>query len=159
AEGHGISIERLSDDFLSSAGENSGVLATGCEAASLFKREDRYYALFDSCCCFCPQGSGARVYSATSPMGPYALHGNINRDEHTTPIIPAQQTHIAQLPSASGDVFIWMGDLWGSRPDGIKGHDLQHWSSPMVFRPDGTIEPLKREESWSFVLRSAAVGR
>lgn len=156
AEGHAVSVERLTEDFLASAGENSGVLATGCEAASLFKREGVFYALFDSCCCFCPQGSGARVYSATEPLGSYTLRGNINRDEHGTPIVAAQQTHVAQLPTASGEVFIWMGDLWGSRPDGVKGHDLQYWSSPMVFLPDGSIAPLKREDLWTFLLPSAA---
>ncbi len=149
---HGISIEKLSEDFLSSTLEGTGILAEGCEACSLFKREGRYYALFDDCCCFCPQGTGARVYSATSPFGPYTLLGNINRKVDGTPTIPAQQTHVAQIPSTDGMQYLWMGDRWGSRPDGIKGHDFQYWSSPLKFRQDGSIEPLQFESEWSIEL-------
>ncbi len=139
---HGISIEKLSGDFLSSTQEGTGILAEGCEACAMFQRDGKYYAMFDDCCCFCPQGSGARVYSASSPLGPYTLCGNINRKEDGTPTIPAQQTHVAQIPGANGMQYIWMGDRWGSRPDGIKGHDFQYWSSPLKFRADGTIESL-----------------
>lgn len=142
---HGISIEKLSDDYMSSTLEGTGLLAEGCEACAMFKRDGKYYALFDDCCCFCPQGTGAKVFTATSPLGPYTQSGNINRKEDGTPVIAAQQTHVAQIPSPQGMQYLWMGDRWGSRPDGIKGHDFQYWSSPMKFRPDGTIEPLKFE--------------
>jgi hypothetical protein len=35
-----------------------------------------------------------------------------------------------------------MGDRWGSRPDGIKGHDFQYWSRPLEFEADGMIKQL-----------------
>jgi hypothetical protein len=143
---HGISIEKLTEDFLSSTLEGTGILAEGCEACAMFKRDGKYYVLFDDCCCFCPQGTGARVYSASAPLGPYTLLGNINRKKKDgTPTIPAQQTHVAQIPSKNGMQYLWMGDRWGSRPDGIKGHDFQYWSSPLKFLPDGTIETLRFE--------------
>ncbi|TWT47470.1 family 43 glycosylhydrolase [Botrimarina hoheduenensis] len=145
--GHSISIEKLTPDWLSSTEENSGVFASGCEAASMFKRGDRYYALFGPNCCFCPEGSGARVFVANNPLGPYQEIGDINRDETGRVTIPAQQTHIARLPGSKGDQYLWMGDLWGSRADGVKGHDLQHWSEPLVFSPDGSIAKLKRSGS------------
>ncbi len=75
-----------------------------------------YYAVFDVCCCFCPEGSGAQVYVAEMPLGPYTLRGNINRDAKGRPIIAAQQTFVAQLPTSQGTAYIWMDDRWGSRP-------------------------------------------
>lgn len=68
---------------------------------------------------------------------------------HLPVIIPAQQTFVAQIPTAKGTVYIWMGDLWGSRPDGVKGHDFQYWSSPLQFDEAGMIQPLRWEDSWT----------
>jgi len=148
-ENHGVSIEKLAPDYLSSTGENGGILATGCEACSLFRRDGTYYALFDGCCCFCPAGSGARVYTASAPLGPFTLQGNINRDDTGAVIVPAQQTHVAMIPTTDGTDYIWMGDLWGSRTDGVKGHDLQYWSRPLRFDPKGGIERMHWEDAWS----------
>ena len=148
-QGHAIRIERLTPDFLGSTGEASEVLGTGSEAPTLFRRGKTYYALFDLCSCFGIDGSGARVLTATSPLGPYVFRSNINRDSTGTPIIAAQQTYVARLPGPEGDVYMWMGDRWGSRPDGIKGHDLQYWASPLRFLPDGSIAPLQVDLTWS----------
>ena len=146
AEGHGISIEKLSEDYLSSTLKNSGIIEKGVEACALFKRNGLYYALFDRTCCFCPEGTGARVYTGVSPFGPFEYRGNINRIDDRI-IIPAQQTHVAAVPSAAGVQFIWMGDMWGSTTDGIKGHDFQYWSSPLQFDADGMIAPLVWENT------------
>ena len=152
AKNHAVSVEKLAPDYLSSTLENSGIIAENCEAAAMIKTNNLYYAFFDNCCCFCPQGTGARVYTADSPLGPYTLRGNINRHDNDQVIIPAQQTHIAAIPTPSGKKFIWMGDLWGSRPDNIKGHDLQYWSSPLIFNEDGSIQKLKNDPSWTIQL-------
>jgi hypothetical protein len=64
ADKHSISIEKPASDYLSSTLQNRGFLASGCEAPALFKRQKRYYALFDKCCCFCSEGSGAQVWVA-----------------------------------------------------------------------------------------------
>ena len=290
---HQVSIERLSTDYLSSTLENGGFLAKHCEAGSMFKREGRYYLLTDYTCCFCGEGSGARVYISDNPLNGYEQHGNINRypgipqpqlsdgkmdrfgnlqldpnhgllvqseqpfdaleltfawrnyrshcqpdnkelrhpddllpnlhffyrtdslevhepiaensyqrmtltyqlptdqyreirfklfpsavdqyelievramrnevpvKERTEvfelgkgqpPIIPAQQTHIMELETTHGTQYIWMGDLWGSRPDNIKGHDQQYWSAPLQFKPDGSIERLAWTGQWSVKL-------
>lgn len=143
ASGHAISIEKLTPDYLGSTRESSGVLANGSEACSLFKRGNLYYAVFDACCCFCPEGSGAQVWVAEKPLGPYKQRGNINRDPTGRPIIAAQQTFVAQLPTRRGAAYIWMGDRWGSTPDGVKGHDFQYWSAPLEFTNDGSILPLQ----------------
>jgi beta-xylosidase len=152
-QGHAIRIEKLTADFLGSTGEVSEVLARGCEAPALFRRGDLYYALFDTACCFCPQGSGARVYTARQPLGPYTFQGNLNRDAQDRPIIAAQQTYVARLPGPQGDVYLWMGDRWGSRPDGIKGHDFQYWSAPLAFAAEGKIQPLTFTAEWRTALR------
>lgn len=153
---HSIRVEHLAADYLSSTGEVSPVLSQGCEAPSLFRRGASYYAVFDETCCFCTEGSGARILAAPNPMGPYKEIGNINRSADGKPTIPAQQTFIATLPTPDGPVLIWMGDEWNSRPDGIKGHDLQYWGPPLRFNPDGSIEPLSKTASWSVSVQAGS---
>jgi hypothetical protein len=145
---HAIWIERLTPDFLGSTGEVSDVLGKGCEAPALFRRGDRYYALFDSTCCFCPAGSGARVFTSSSPLGPYTQQPNINRDANQKPIVSGQETFVARIPTSEGIAFIWMADRWGSRPDGLKGHDFQFWSAPLRFTSDGSIAPIENVAEW-----------
>lgn len=155
-QGHAVRVERLTPDYLGSTGETSEVLATGCEAPALFRRGGLYYALTDSACCFCARGTGARVFTATAPLGPFTYRGNINRDAADKPVIAAQQTYVARLPGPDGDAYVWLGDRWVSRPDGIKGHDLQYWSAPLQFLPDGGIAPLANLPGWSTQLRLGA---
>jgi len=166
-QNHHIYIERLTDDLLNGTGEVCGPIAVNCEAPDLFRQGDLYYALFDNTCCFCPAGSGVRVYTASSPLGPFTYRGNINRrhdadprqiqsfDDDTEPgegrcdvIIPAQQAHVTRLPTTDGDRLIWIGDRWGSADDGVKGYDYTYWSSPLEFEPDGMIRRLRWEPSW-----------
>jgi hypothetical protein len=154
-QGHAVRVEKLSGDFLSSTGEASPILAKGCEAPALFRQNDAYYALFDSTCCFCAQGSGARVYKAASPLGPYTQLGNINRDAGSVPVIHAQQTYVATIPTVDGPALLWMADRWGSRPDRIKGHDFQYWS-PLRVSDDGMIAPLVETPQWSLSVRIGA---
>jgi hypothetical protein len=47
-------------------------------------------------------------------------------------------------------VYIWTGDGWGLRPDGVKGHDFQFWSAPLTFVADGSLAPLRWVGEWSF---------
>lgn len=77
-----MSIEKLTDDFLYSTGQNAscGGKFDGTvypeyfvEAPAMFKRKDLYYALFGHCCCFCYQGSGVIVHTASHPMGPWTV--------------------------------------------------------------------------------------
>lgn len=67
-------------------------------------------------------------------------------------IIPAQQTCVMEVPFKNGVQYIWMGDLWGSRPDNIKGHDFQFWSKPLEFLPDGTIKQLEWVDEYTLEL-------
>jgi hypothetical protein len=309
--GHKGSVEKLSDDYLSSTLQNGGFITENCEAGAIFKHNNSYYLLTDYTCCFCTQGSGARVYVSDNPMNGYKLRNNINRypgsfspflvddnkspnqytilkrlsdsifspvqinlpakqtinqleiyqftgnrqgvcgdtlaakvhDEIKTcgfdvfteqndsfiklpvkstvektsvynithiffdsisvssilikpdptypyneifineiemyngrqkispakinasafildinpllakPVVPAQQTFVMPLETENGIQFIWMGDLWGSASDNIKGHDYQYWSSPLIFKPNGDIEPIRWVDEWKVVIR------
>lgn len=77
--GHRGSVERLRADYLSSTLENGGFITEDCEAGAMFKREGKYYLLTDKTCCFCTQGSGARVYVSNNPLKGYVQRNNINR--------------------------------------------------------------------------------
>jgi len=75
-----ITIEELTPDFLGVTGRifdgfRGNQSEWGWEAPVLFKRKGLYYLLAGPMCCFCYQGSGIRVYTATSPLGPYTYQG------------------------------------------------------------------------------------
>lgn len=304
-QNHKVSVEKLSDDYLSSTMENGGLISEHMEAGTMFKKDGNYYLLTDYTCCFCNYGSGARVYISNNPLKGYTLTTNINRypGRHTAllndgvtrgtiyetlmknedgfdaaevnfnekqnidkvmlhvftgnrpencgdvnnprvhpeiktpeldifaweydrwkkidvesqnvsksalkekiqlefkpklsnrfkivpvqietnlyvneielfdetvsknseghffitgpkipqkPIIPAQQSYVMKLDTVNGDKFIWIGDLWGSASDNVKGHDYQYWSAPLQFRPDGTIKSMQWADRWSFELK------
>jgi len=154
---HSISIEKLSSDYLSSLAAtnisySSGIFgASNCEAPALFERESIYYALFDHCCCFCEEGSGIVVYTATSPLGPYVSRGQIGLDNQGNPITHAQQNYVMKIATPQGSEFIWTGDRWQSSASKIKAYDFQYWS-PLVF----TNGPTKIQHlTWldSFTIR------
>ena len=119
----------------------------------MFRRDKDYFVLFDSACCFCSKGSGARVFESPSPLGPYTQLANINRDAKNDPVINGQQTYVATLPTADGPVLLWMADRWGSRPDHIKGHDFQYWM-PLQISAEGTISPLMDTKEWSLTIEA-----
>jgi hypothetical protein len=79
--------------------------------------------------------------------------GQIKEGQELPVVIPAQQTYVAEIPSAKGKQYLWMGDLWGSRPDGMKGHNFQYWSSPLHFDTNGNILPLRWENEGTLNLK------
>lgn len=153
--GHRISVEKLEPEYTSSTLENGGFFSEGKEESpTLFKRNGIYYALFDTYCCFGPGGTGVKVFTASNPLGPFTFQSNINRTPSPcgdVPTIPAQQAHVAKLAAQAGDIFVWVGDRWGSRPDGIKGHDFQFWTE-LQFDERGVIAPMRWSNEWSFRL-------
>jgi len=147
-KGYWVCVERLTPDYLGVTGETSEVLATGCEAPVLFRRQNLYYVLTDAVCPACPQGSGAQVLTASGALGPYHVRSNINRQSGKgAPIVPAQGTWVAKIPARDGPVFMWMADRWQSSPDGIKGHDFQFWA-PLQFNLEGDLLPIATNAQW-----------
>jgi Glycosyl hydrolases family 43 len=297
---HQVSVELLDDSYTKSTMQGSEIIAKHCEGGGLFKRKNLFYMMTDYTCCFCTQGSGAQVFTATNPLGPYTYRQNINRYEGSTvpflndnkindnnfetlklgqknaleiafskstllsktmiyqftgnrngqcgevnnpvvhepilsydfnlsywkdgvwqpitspktdrkthaqqhiytfsfpqittdrikiepvykdsasrlhiseikfdmpstnysvyktsnqggkPIIPAQQTYVMEVKTSQGSQYIWMGDLWGSASDNIKGHDYQYWSPPLQFYANGLIKPLTWVDTWTLKMK------
>jgi beta-xylosidase len=72
-----MSIEQLTPDYLASTGKSSPLFSEYfVEAPFMFKRNGTYYALFGHCCCFCYQGSGVIVHTASHPLGPYTAQAS-----------------------------------------------------------------------------------
>ena len=135
---HVMSVERLSDDYLTSLGKqfNSGFFGqTFVEAPAMFKRNGIYYAVFGQCCCYCQEGSGVTIYTSSSPLGPYQTKNNLGNEGH------AQQFNVLQYRTSEsgGYGYLWQGDKWQSSPDGAKGHDFTYWT-PMSFDQDGNVQ-------------------
>jgi hypothetical protein len=93
------------------------------------------------------------------PGGKFACSLTNNATYQTNaPVIPVQQTWVAKIPAAGGPAFIWMADRWKSAPDGVKGHDLQFWSSPLQFHPytanpdTDNILPVEDVKRWDITL-------
>lgn len=160
AQNHGISVERLSDDFQRSAAAlnasmSSGIFGTAySEAPSIFRRGGVYYALFGRCCCFCGEGSDVEVYTATaSPLGPWSFQGEVGRLPSGASTTKAQQNFVFHVDVAGGhQQWLWTGDHWQSAPDKVKDHDLQTWL-PMAF-DDTKAVPVVQNFAWvdSFTL-------
>jgi len=116
---HIISIEMLTDDFKGSLQTNSGVILPSAEACSMFRRNGLYYVLADKMCQFCSEGSGAQVFTAVNPMGPYHYRGNINNAEKTK--FPASATidgdRIGRTWGNSGG---WNDNTIGYFPDSLE---------------------------------------
>lgn len=136
---HTMSVEQLTDDYTATRGmsRNSGFFGdTFVEAPTMFKRNNKYYAVFGHCCCYCGQGSPVKAYVASHPLGPYSQGTPL-----TDTSIPAQQTNVLEYDSPTGKQFLWQGDRWQSAPDGIKGHDFSYWG-PFNFDSQGTPQPI-----------------
>lgn len=148
-DGYAIRVLSLTPDYLGLTGEASNILVKGGEAPLMFRRNNLYYVLCGPLCAFCPEGSPVQVLTSTSPFGPFTPRSNINRrPDIDAPIIPAQETWVARIPTSGEPAFIWMADRWESSPDGIKGHDFQFWSAPLKFSADGDILPIKNVARW-----------
>ena len=93
-------------------------------------------------------GEGENIISKASAKA-YVAGPSISQ----RPVIPAQQTYVMELQTPAGPRFTWMGDLWGSASDNIKGHDYQYWSAPLHFDENDHIEPLQWTDSWQLTLK------
>mmetsp|Transcript_5216 Transcript_5216/g.11036 ORF Transcript_5216/g.11036 Transcript_5216/m.11036 type:complete len:376 (+) Transcript_5216:70-1197(+) len=138
--GHRISIEKLTDDWLDTTGEetNTGFLSPEKrEAPLLFERKGTWYLLYGHTCCFCRFGSGLTISTAPHPLGPWTetdVEINPRKKWSAHHEIPAQANYVFEVDGE----FVYTGDLWTSAQDGLKSHDLQYWG---VFDFDDTQQP------------------
>ena len=105
-----MSIEELTPDFYYSTGRTAACTPEGSplfseyfvEAPAYFKRNSTYYILFGHCCCFCYQGSGIIVHTASHPLGPWTAQpgGDIACNSQSTASLSSPQSQQAhQLPN------------------------------------------------------------
>ena len=143
---HAIIIEMLNKDYTDTIKEYSSgqITPSGNEAPILFERNGIYYLLFGHICCFCQQGSGAQVWTANHPLGPWFDSGvDINPNHFITGReIKAQCNYVLRIEHNSKIDYIYTGDLWSSAPDNLKSHDIQYWSPPLQFDKFGNILPM-----------------
>ena len=164
---HSVSIERLTPDFTDSAWTRAGANASSGpvgpglqEAPILFRRGATYYLIIGAVCCFCSEGAGSHVFTATHPLGPWTDSG-IDIDAGPGPtgnasLLGAQNSFVFRVPiAAGGNAVVWVGDRWGSAADGLKSHDVQFWS-PLAFN-DSTAPPTIAALYWmdNFTLDTA----
>jgi hypothetical protein len=89
-----------------------------------------------------------KTFAVDIPGGTFVLTNELTY-QNNAPIISAQETWVAKIPMSGEPAFVWMADRWQSAPDGIKGHDLQFWSSPLKFNSyDDTILPMENLPRW-----------
>eukprot|EP00759_Apiculatamorpha_spiralis_P004023 PhF_6_TR12277/c0_g1_i2/m.19474 len=169
-----MGLEQLTPDYLDSTGKASPLFDDFfVESPFMLKRKGIYYTFYGHCCCFCFQGSGIIVHTATSPLGPYTrqVGGDLaciatNATYPPSPMTPtpgqgclypntdlvsttrAQQNYIVEKIGADGDGYIWVGDRWSQAPDGLKGHDPT-FQAPLVFDVNGVVHPVRWVDSFT----------
>jgi hypothetical protein len=163
-----LRIEQLTPDYLDSNGNVSPFFANWVEAPVMFRRNNTYYVLTGPLCADCQKGNAIYVLTGNPPTPElkanpdWSFNGQTyNGDDFSItnvheaasriilqhPTIHAQQTWVLKIPTRGEPIYVWMGDRWGSTPDGKKGHDFQYWNRPLQF--DGErILPLTNEPGW-----------
>lgn len=156
---HGVSVERLAPDFLSSLGATNATLSSGVitpsfyEAPLLFERGGVYYLVAGPTCCFCREGAASRVWTAPSPLGPFADSARYidPPGAANASLLGAQSSLLVHAPLANGSVgIVYAADRWASAPDGLFGHNLQFWG--LLEWDDTARPPLPAQLAWQNTL-------
>ena len=153
----GLSIQRLArGNFSAPAGDAVDVPNGGVEGPAMFYRQGKYYMLAGLGCCACRGGSNVLVYTAPSPLGPFALRGDAgsNRtaghvfDAHSpwNYVTRAQQTKVVPVTAADGSVqYLWIGNQWVTS-GGARDADLLFFQV-LKFDATGDVEQMEWAET------------
>jgi len=146
-------IAKLDSTYTKTTGEYATIVPPGSdEGPNLFKRGNLYYALYGKGCCACTGGSNIWVSTATNPLGPYTLQGDIASYSNGSFVTRAQQSAIFPVVGADGSTqWIWTGNQWGTAPDHVYNHDLIYWY-PLQFYTNGSIMQVQWEDTISISL-------
>ena len=141
---HAVVVERLTPDYHDSYGAEASsgrISPINNEAPILFERRGWYYLLYGHTCCFCEAGSGAELWVAAHPLGPWTdTNTDVNpADWLGRRDIAAQCNAVITVQDGGETQYLYTGDLWSSAPDSLKSHDIQYWSPPLQF--DDTNSP------------------
>ena len=130
---HQVVVEQLTANFVDSLGNSttSGPISPeGYEAPVLFKRNGWYYLHYGPTCCFCRFGSGAELFTAKSPLGPWTdmkIDLNPKKLHSMNRTVPTQNSYVFQAILKDGSpAFFAAGDMWSSAEDNLISHDLQY---------------------------------
>jgi hypothetical protein len=129
----------------------------GVEGPSMFKRGGLYYLLVGLGCCACKGGSNVVVYTASAPLGPFTLAGDVGSNttaghtfEASSPynfVTRAQGSKVAVVPAADGTLqYLWLGNTWVSSRSGARNADLLYWTV-LNFDDAGNITQIVRADS------------
>jgi len=144
-----IVIEKLSADYLTGTGQHVKSVTTGnTEAPALFKRKGKYYLIYsDPNCGYC-SGTGASYRTAPSPLGPWSEGIKISDNS-----CGGQPSFVSTIKLNSETIFLFGSDLWNNA---AKNEALAnfYWA-PLTFAADGSINPMKCEQTASFIKSSA----
>ena len=146
-----IVVERLTADFTQCAGATDPAARSeligpgGTEAPALFRVGGTYYVSFARLCCYCTEGAATSVYTATTPLGPYAPLTSLGNAPG------AQQNFVFAAPDRLRGV-LWAGNRWGSDPVHPAApwfdYSLQYWSL-LEFDARGNISALSWVDSFN----------
>ena len=115
-------IALLREDYLAPEGTNQQVLkGQKCEAAAVFKWNNRYFGLFSGCTGWAPN-PGRRAYT-DNLMGEWQCNGNFAIDKMKQISYRTQPCYVFQAEGKK-DAFIYMGDRWN--PNDVE-HSTHVW--------------------------------
>ena len=115
-------IALLREDYLEPEGTNQQVLkGQKCEAAAVFKWNNRYFGLFSGCTGWAPN-PGQRAYT-DNLMGEWQRNGNFAIDKMKQISYRTQPCYVFQVEGKK-DAFIYMGDRWN--PNDVE-HSTHVW--------------------------------
>ena len=158
----GLSIQRLAANFSAPEGSAVNVRNGGVEGPAMFERQGTYYLLCGQGCCACRGGSNVLVYTASSPLGPFTLQGDVgsNRtaghvfDAHSpyNYVTRAQQSKVVQVPSASGGEvqYLWIGNAWVTS-GGARNADLLYFAV-LQFDAAGRVQQMEYSDTCTLSL-------
>jgi hypothetical protein len=131
----------------------------GYEAPTMFKRNGVYYAMFGYQCCFCEQGSGIRVYTATAPLGPYVYQGGNDLACHVAPEPTPKPAGGSTQKAASVSDLSWLDKTFVKaavrepepEPEPSPGQGCQHMDADAV-------SSTRSQQNFVFEVRGAIRG-
>ena len=149
----GLTIQPLDATLSRPQGAAVDVPLPSVEGPAMFVRGGVYYLLAGQGCCACRGGSNVVVFTAPSPMGPWAHRGDVGSNasapfsKHSpfNYVTRAQQTKVLAVPSSSGALqYLWVGNQWvtSQAPGAPRNKDLLFFAL-LKFAADGNISQME----------------
>lgn len=103
-----LHVAELTPDYLGYTGRYARIDPAGHnEAPAIFRRGDTYYLITSGCTGWAP--NAARLFTATSPLGPWTKHPNPCVGPEADKTFQGQSTYCHTMPDGT---VIFMADVW-----------------------------------------------